>query len=222
MSLPNRTTLDDATATRLRWLRTQPVDLTNLKASIEQQIPRSRPGFIQRHLLLVRAMAASVVLGVVVVLLVLSLGSNEVLASPALLAQLHRETVFMPAHGQVVKSIPDAQAALTRDWPAAPDLPSTTPDQKVMSCCIHMIGAHRIASVRLKVDGQDVSVSVTDADNFRLPEGQTVHIAGNAFTVQSHDGLNMLMGRQGDRFLCVISTLPVERLERVTADLMSP
>ncbi len=219
MSLPSRVELDEATAERLRKLRSLPVDMTHLHAAVQREIPRSQPGFFQRHLTLVRAVAASVVLGTVVVLLVLSLGSNAVLASPERLAAIHRDSITMAAHAQAVDSISEAQAVLHRDWPTAPALPSMDAEHQVMSCCVHMLGRKRIACVRLQVDGHDVSITVAPANDVRLPDGPTVLIDGERFTVQSHDGLNMLMGRQGDRFLCLISSLPADRLQQVVADL---
>lgn len=137
------------------------------------------------------------------------------LASADTMAQIHEDAVSGNIHAghnrQSVSSIEAANKALSSEHPAAPSLPAIGHDQ-VMSCCVHSVGHKMISCVSIMFDGIPVSVAVANAADVRMPATETITVDGATYHLQSARGVNMVMTRRAGRWVCIMGSLPTDRL----------
>jgi hypothetical protein len=218
--------LDRATADRLGRLRTMPADVTALRKAVDARIGGAAPrGAVAGPPLRLRipgqlrAAAASLLVAALVIVAVLVFTSGPVVASPDRLADIHNDLVAGGGHGrQAVDSIEAANARLASQNPGVPMVPGIS-DDHVMACCIHTVGRKRMSCVSLLTDGVPVSLAVADAADVKLPPAQTVLADGVTYHVQSAQGVNMVMTRRNDRWVCLMSKLPTDRLIEIARSL---
>lgn len=181
--------LDEAMARRLRQLSTMPVDLTSLEAHVEKAIPRPRPArsapwkmsFRPMH-----AVAASLLVGVLSLTVVLSLAAQPVVASPQVLESLYHNSATSEAH----------------DVHAGGDSP-------VMACCVQHVKGKQVTCFTLDSNGARVSMVVADAKNFQVPaEAKRKEVNGLVYYVQSSPRINMVMTVRGATWVCLMGPVP--------------
>lgn len=209
--------LDQAVSARLRRLSSMPVDLSRLEQRVRRAIPQRRQ-LVMRMIRPLGAVAASVTVLAVIAAALLTASSGEVLASPAQMAQVHREIVANPLHVMKVGSIDEASRALTEQWRGIPDLPQA-PETHVMACCMKSIKDKKLACVLLNSQGTPITMSVGKASDMRLPAGPTVTRGGITYHVQSWGSLNMVTTEQAGRWVCLIAELPQDKLIDLAARL---
>lgn len=204
--------IDQPIADRLGKLRGMPLDSARFDAAIQRAIPKPRA---RRSMLLwpVRAVAASVLLGTIAVIVFLAVTSRPVVASPERMAQIYQSTLA-EGHATSVTSIDEARAHLRQIAPKLPSVPESA-EMPVMACCVHEVGRKEMACVVFSVDGVPVTVAVADAKDIRNPHGTEIQIGGRTYRSGSADGVNMLMSERDGVWTCVMSKLPPERLSQI-------
>lgn len=211
---------DRAIATRLGKLRSTPVDLSRLKARMEREIPRDIPRETRRAPLRLtwlgpaRAIAAMVLVAVIATAaLVLMTAGRPAMASAEAMAWVHENM----GTATTVASLADAERELRRQWPQQPGLSSDLPDDAApMACCIHKLDGKQMSCVALDLSGSRVSVAVGRADDFKIPPGSHRTVNGHDYVIESAQGVNMVMTKRDGRWVCVMSSLPVEELVAFT------
>jgi hypothetical protein len=217
---PRGERLDRAVADRLARLRSVPVDLSALRKAVDAQVglPR-RERLRPRWLSPFRAAAASLLILGMIGAVVIATSGGPVLASADRLAQLHEELVSGDGHGmRPVTSIEEAQAALAAQHPGGPSVPGVG-DDHVMACCVHTVGRKKMSCVSMVTDGVAVSMAVAGAADIKLPATATTVVDGVTYHVQSAQGVNMVMTRRNDRWVCLMSKLPTSRLIEIARGL---
>lgn len=212
-----------AVGERLAQLRTAPVDTALFDERLRQVIPPPRQVSRRWVRPLVR-LAAVLVLAAAILGLWFGLSAQQVMASPAQMAQMHKQLVSDPRGVMQVDSIEAAGSALAAMWPAMPELPQVTEEQSiprthVMACCLRSVKDKTVACVLLKREQSPVTMVVAKASDLRLPPGQTVTRNGVTYYLQSSSGVNMVMVRREGRWVCVMGELPNERLMELASDL---
>lgn len=204
---------DRAVAARLGKLRSVPVDLGRLKASIEREIPRSAASRRPRPAWLgpMRAVAATVLVAVIATLaLVLATSGRPAMASAEAMAWVHAN---MGSMARTVGSLEEAEQTLRAQWPQQPGLPSDLPgDDAPLSCCIHKLDGKQMSCVAVDLSGSRVSIAVGRADDFRIPPGARRTINGHEYVIESAQGINMVMTKRDGRWVCVMASLPADEL----------
>lgn len=215
-----RERLDQATSRRLAKLRATPVDLANLTNAIARQIPRPADAarFRLRWARPLQAVAASLLVLGLIAVLVISSSSRPVLASPQRLAEIHAEVVSGRSQSTQVASMDAARSVLAEKWPGAPTMPEISAGN-VSSCCIHMLGRKKVASVSVQSDGTHLTLVVADAAEIKQPEAPTMTVGGITYRVQSHNGVNMLMTEHEGRWVCLMGRLPPQRLTEIAGTM---
>jgi hypothetical protein len=205
--------LDLATSARLAKLRTRPLDTSSLKRRMASQIPhpRSESRLPWRWVRPLRAVAALVVVTGIAALFFLSTSGGPVLASPAQMAKLHSDLVSGRTPVIQVDSVQEANAALAGESPHSPQLPQL-PASYEMACCMKSIHDKKVACLLLKDGGMPVTMTVAKAIDMKLPSSPTVRRAGVVYYLQSSGPLSMVMTERNDRWICLISEGPAERL----------
>jgi len=214
--------LDKAVSNRLAKLRTMPVDVSKLRRAVDARIGAptgnsssadGRRSLIFRIMTPMRAMAASLIVGGLVIALVIASASGPVLASPDRLAQIHTEMVSGDGgHGrQAVDSIAAAKAALASHDPSAPAIPNAE-GKHVMACCVHMVGRKKMSCLMMEDNGVPISMAVADAADVKMPASETVIADGVTYHVQSAQGVNMVMWQMSGRWVCLMGKSPTGRL----------
>jgi hypothetical protein len=122
------------------------------------------------------------------------------------------------SHTMKVSSIEAAGAALSRQWPKAPNLPDM-PDDHVMACCVHEVGRKKMACVSLLVDNVQITMAVADSADVKVPRGTTMVRDGVTYHIESAKGVNMAMTERGGRWVCLMGRLPVDRLVELASKL---
>ncbi len=211
-----KSNLDEAVSKRLRRLGTMPVDTSKLEARLRAEVAIP----MQRRLWLrpMRAIAAGIAILAVITALFLSTSGGPVLASPAQMAQMHRELISQQAGIMQVNSIDAANTALSKDWPDSPRIPGVPPEH-VMACCMKSVKSKKVACVLLKNDSVPVTMTVANASDMRLPTSATIQRDGIIYHVQSEGTLNMVMTERHGRWICLIGELPAERLVELAMKL---
>jgi anti-sigma factor RsiW len=212
MNKANPTRQDEAVAARLRKLSTFPVDLARLERRIADEIPR--PASQRRSMRLLRpltAVAASLTLLAILAAALLMSSSNEVMASPAQMAQFHQEILANRIAVTRVDSIEAAGQVLAAEWPQSPNLPQA-PQAHVMACCMKSIKDKRVACVLLQSEGTPITMSVAKASDMRSPVGAKVERNGATFHLASSGAINMVSTERGGRWVCLIGEVSPERL----------
>src|SRR4051794_16395823 len=124
--------LDRAVADRLARLRTMPVELSALRNAVDAQIGarthRAQRPMVLRMFTPMRAVAASLLVGVLVIALIIASSAGPVLASAERLAQLHQDVISDEGHAtdgrKAVTSIEAANKAMASESPGAPAVPA--------------------------------------------------------------------------------------------------
>jgi hypothetical protein len=161
-----------------------------------------------------RAVAASLVVGVLLAAIVLMISSSPALATPQRMAAIYNSAVDGKNHPTTVATANEAREVLRRKWPDAPVVPEVQ-DLQLMHCCVHEIGRKQMACVTFLVEEQPVTLAFASARDVRSPHGETKVIDGESFVVGSADGVNMVMSERGGTWMCLMGRLSVERLSEV-------
>lgn len=211
--------LDQATARRLARLRTMPVETRGLEERISALIPPSQ----QRNARItwlrpLRAVAALLLVGGLVAVILITLSGGPALASAAQMAQVHQDLVSGKTPVVQVDSIEAANRELSRQSPDSPAVPNV-PSNHVMACCMKSVKNKRVACVLLKSQGVPVTMTVANASDFKLPASPAVMHDGISYHVQSAGDLNMVTTQRGGRWICLIGQLAPERLMEMAAKL---
>ena len=219
----NSERVDIAVSARLRKLSTFPVDVSRLERQLQREIPKpqlpERRPLVMRLMRPVTAVAASMTIAVVVAAALLTSSSGEAFASPAPMAQVHRDIVENRMPVTKVDSIEAASGVLAGQWPGKPELPAA-PDAHVMACCMKSIKDKKVACVLLKSEGAPITMSVANASDMRAPAGvKAVTRSGATYHLVSSDGLNMVMTERNGRWVCLISEVASDRLIAVAEKL---
>lgn len=205
--------LDRATSARLRKLSARPVDLGRLERAMVAKLTAPAVGAPTSPLKLwwggpLRAVAAGIVLTLLVglVLAVIVKSTSPAMAEPTSMASLHQQLVDGKTPMTRVGSAEEATRLLGTDWPGMPSLPSL-PEDHALACCLKEVKGKRVVCVVIS-DGTaaPVSVVVAPRGDLKAPGGRRAHSVGD---------VNMLMVEHGDRWVCLMTTGPVEQLERV-------
>jgi hypothetical protein len=210
--------LDAATAQRLAKLADAPVDVSALMVAVEQrleQLPRAvattpRVRFNPWHWFTpLRAMAAGISLIALSLALVLYVTSRPAQASLQTLVNFHENMVC--EHCLPADSVASANAALAKQSPGAPLLPEMASDH-LNCCCVHCQDGVCLSCACCQADGQRVTLVVGNQRQIRPPPAASQKIGGQLCHVASTQGINLCTMEHGDRWVCVIGSVPVERL----------
>lgn len=207
--------IDEAVARRLGKLRTMPVDTSKLDGRLLAAIPRRQNATIYHRLRRpLAAVAASITVGVIIAATVLlSSSSGEVLASPAQMAQVHRDIVSNALPVTRVNSIEEASKVLSQQSGAqSPQLPEA-PQAHVMACCMKSIRNKRIACVLMQDQaGTPITMTVARSSDMRMPHGRSLERNGVMYQAQAVGELNMVMTERAGRYVCLMSQLSQDQL----------
>jgi hypothetical protein len=222
-----QTRLDELTQARLTKLASRPVDTSAVADRLRAEMDRQRDDHEAKPLVfpawsrwVSRGVAAAVLL-IVAALFVTSQSGSPVYAAPAEMAQLHRDLVNGRAPVIPVSDIAEAQRAIESKWAAAPALPDRW-DDNVHACCLRDLQSRQVACILVKQDDAAVTVVVARTKDFQSPEGPTVQYNGRSYVAHSRDGVNMVMTQEKDRWMCLMSELPVEDLLAMAGKITGP
>ena len=219
--------LDRATAARLGKLRSTPVDPSRLERMIQAQIPRPevRGAFRITHWLRpFRAVAASLLIVGIIGALLISTVAHPVVASAAEMAQFHDDMVSGRVGATRVDSIEAANKTLAAQWSGSPQIPNVPMDH-VMACCMRSVKNKKVACVLLEDSGAaaqspiPVTLTVANASDMQAPSSPVVTRNSIVYHVQAVGRLNMVMTERNGRWICLIATLPAERLMDLGSNL---
>lgn len=209
----------DALRHRLKSLEATPVDLSRLKESIEAEIPRPRRGSASwlGAIRPFQAVAASLLMGAVLVIIIVASSSGPALASPQRMAAIYGD--MMTSHStRNVPTLDEAERLLREEWPEKPSIPGM-PTDAAFSCCIHRLDGRKMACIAVDLNGQPVSVAVGRAEDFIVPAGSTRTIGGHEYVIDSADGINMVMTKRDGSWICVMSKIETDQLVAFVAKL---
>jgi hypothetical protein len=212
-SNPNDHELDAATSARLARLRAMPVETTCLERRLLAQIPRPAQEQKLRIAWLrpLRALAASLLVGGLLAVLVISTSGGPALASPSQMAQLHYDLVSGKTPVMQVDSVDAANKMLAGQWSQSPQIPNV-PAGHEMACCMKSIKDKKVACVLLRSQGMPVTLTVANAADMKLPTSPTANRNGVTYHVQSSGQLNMVMTERNGRWVCLIGQTSGEQL----------
>lgn len=194
--------VEQAIISRLRGLKQMPVDTQSLDAALERQIPRPRQ-FWQRMWRPVTAVAASIIV-VIAVGLALSAGSSEAHASPAELAQFHRDIVagkVAVMRADDMKAANQAITALAGNTIQLPEVPGA----HQMACCMRDVKDKKMACVLFENHGTPVTLSVAKASDFQGPK--------SGYHTESISGVQMVMMERDGKWVCMMSEMSMDELK---------
>lgn len=216
--------LDTATARRLGRLGTMPVDTTRLESRLCDELglassaptaaDAARRGRVYAIVHSARAIAASVAVLFLLGVVLLYTTTAPVSASPRAMVQLHQDLVSGRAAATQVDSIEAANRELAAQWPGSPALPGVPP-QHVMACCMKSVDHKRVACVLLEGQPSPVTMMVAKASDMRPPrDARSVTRDGVTYFTHeaSTDGVNMVSFSRDGRYVCLIASLPTDRL----------
>ena len=209
--------LDQATRARLGRLGATPVDTTRLDAGLRSQIPRNgRQAAWRRLLRPVTAVAASLTIVAVIVAAILATSGGEAVASPAQMAQVHRDILANRIAVTKVDSIEEAGRVLSRadsKSPSLPQPPDSAPEAHVMACCMKSIQNKNVACVLLQsAGGTPITMSVARSGDMRPSPGAGVRRGDVTYQTHSVGPLNMVMTERNGRMVCLMAELPSDQL----------
>lgn len=216
---PHHDRLELATKTRLAKLGSVPVDTSRAKARLMAIGVESRdagkPSVSKRFW---RAWAATAaVLAVAAGLFFVLQGTGSAAyASSAEMFQLHADLVEGRVPVIPVANSAEAKKAIEAGWPDAPALPSLPTDNLGLhACCLKDVQNRQVACFLLRQDGVPITVVMAKAEGLRSGEGRPVVRGGHEYMVNSREGVNMVMTRHEDRWLCFMGKVPQEELIRL-------
>lgn len=199
--------VEQAIISRLRGLKRTPVDTHSLEAIISRQIPRPRQ-FWQRMWRPVAAIAASIMI-IVAVGIALSINSSEAHASPAMMAQIHRDIITGKVATMDTHNLDEANKAIAAMVDGSLQLPQIPLTHK-MSCCMREVKDRKMACVLFEKEGVPVTISIAKASDFKGPRHDSV---------MSADGIQMIMMERNGMWICMMAEMPAEQLKAL-ADKM--
>ena len=221
MSLPQseHEGMDQAVAGRRGKLGGMPVDTSRLDAAVRAEIGVKNVKEVNQGWRILRplsAMAASLVL--VAVLAVALMQGRPAVASPAIMAQMHRDIVSGQVPTMRADSLDDVNKAFAAFASGLPTLNAPS-EMLPMACCMRNVGNKKVACVLLNDGGTPVTLAVADLGAVETPVSAPVTHKGGSFYVQNSGELNMVMlDRKGHR-ICLIGNLSPERLMALTDGL---
>jgi hypothetical protein len=198
-----------AIAQRLAKLSTMPVDTTNLDRALRKQLPSPPASSRRRWWMSITGVAASLLLIVTVALFMLT--PREAQASYSQMAQMHQDIVSGKIPTMRASSIDEANqaiAAMSGDFPKLPHPPAA----HTMACCMRNIGKKKVACVLLENGTTPVTMVVANAADVESPKSPVTLRDGIAYHVKAVGNLNMVMTEREHRWICLISSLPSEKL----------
>ncbi len=203
--------LDEATRVRLSQLRSMPIDMSKLKDAIRTQIPQREvlESRRQRWWLGPRgAIAASIGLVGLLIVLVIASSAGPVYASADQLASLHQATVR--------SAMPMGSMSTACDWlasqlPDTPEMPNILLD-KVPACCVGHIGRKPLGCMVMDVDNTSVTLAIARAGEFKTNPDGSIERDGVHYGIQSSGGVQIVTFARDGRWHALIGVLPAERL----------
>ncbi|MHB1155837.1 MAG: hypothetical protein ACYC26_03250 [Phycisphaerales bacterium] len=216
--------LDAATSVRLAKLGAMPVDVSRLQAKLRRAMGNERPVATmnisrrRRAWRPVAGIAAMFVAAGLIGWLVVSGGSQAVIAAPAELAQLHEQAARDVLPMMRATSVDEANTLLAEQLGGSKPLPNQMPG-RMHACCLRQFAGTTLSCVMIEWKGKMVSVAVADADHLRSPPGRTVERGGRRFTLHRANGVNMVMAGEHGRWLCVMGDAGDEDLLDIAAGI---
>lgn len=207
--------MDRLISKRLARLGTKPVDTTNLDRAIRAQIPILTPAW-RRMLRPVAAVAASLIIVAVVGWGLLA--TRNVQASPADMAQMHRDLVSGKMASMKVESMEQANQAIAAFSGGFPQLPEP-PDAQTMACCMRNVGNKKMACVLLNNGDAPVTMVVANTDAVQTPSVPATVRNGQTYYVQTVGNLHMVMSERQHHWICLIGELPSDKLMDLSGGL---
>lgn len=211
--------LDAATAARLRRLADAPVDMaafeTRLSFAMSDQPSRAVGMARVQHLRRLLAVAAGFALAAVVIFSVIGRSASTAHAEILDLTEVHAQLLDGQSAEPHVSTVSQANAIIAD----RAKLPERALQTHVRSCCLRDVEGALRTAVLLEQDGLRISIVVADGGNFATPMGDTVTRDGNAYHIHKMGELTMVMSRQHDRWLCVMSDSPREALLAVATQI---
>ncbi len=207
--------VDELIAKRLARLGSQPVDTTHLDKMIRAEIPHPKP-FWPRMVRPLAAVAAGLI--IVIVAGIMFFSGQQVLASPADMAQMHRDMVSGKIATMRVDSMDEANkaiAAMVGDFPQL----SEPPETHTMACCMRNVGNKKVACVLLNDGKTPVTMTVAKTEDVTKPAGTPIVRDGQTYYVQTFDSLNMVMSNRQQHWICLIGELPADKLMELSSGL---
>ena len=213
--------LDRATRDRLAKLADAPVDtvsaLARFRAAVASDDHGDEPQASTRRFPIWKrwpawaGMAATIMLAATLIFLFNITGPSPVYAAPVEMAQLHRDLVSGKAPVTPVRNIEEARRTIETQWQEAPLLPEM-PDENIHACCLRGVQSRQVACVLVRQGDVPVTVVVARIKDFKSTNGPMVIRNGREFTVQSRDGVNMVMTQFQQRWLCFMGELESDEL----------
>lgn len=213
--------LEELTRRRLAKLSGRPVDASRVARRVEAELGGQRVEPRRRVVGWLSAAAAVVLL--VLGLAVMNHTASPVVAAPAELVQLHKH-VASGGHGATtVRSIDEAQRAIAAQWPDAPELPApptaAVDGEQVMACCLGHIGSRKLACVLIEGGDRPVTMVVANAKDVKPAEGDAIERDGRRFYTHEMRGVNMVATQRGERYICLMGEVPIDRLIEIAQRL---
>lgn len=228
----NQEVLDTATARRLARLGQHTVDTSGLERklnsalmddgsahkTINHQSHSGRSLQIRHWLRPAASIAAAIALAVT---LFVAIGTYTPQASAAVieLSQLHKDIVSGHVALSPVTSVAEANEWIASQQASAPALPEHIAGTRVQSCCLAEVRGELAAVAVLENANATVTLVVAEAPNFAHEMGTIIEIDGRTFFGHEQNGIRMMMGNQGDRWLCVMGDLTYDQLANLAAKI---
>jgi hypothetical protein len=210
---------DDALAKRLARLSQRPIDTSRLEPRVKAIVGAvPSPKRLREYITPYQAAAAGLLLVVAVIAVFVAMRSRPLLASPAELARIHANNAAGEPDAKSVDSIAAAGQVIRSGWAGCPNLPELSLGE-VTSCHVHVMGRKRLSCLALQLDGQTVTMAVAHVTDMRLPDAPFVTRDGIHYFVQSHGNTNIVIADRNGVWLCLIASLPSERLVETAATL---
>jgi hypothetical protein len=208
--------IDQAVARRLSKLRSMPMDTAAFDAKLRAALPAAGSSSERRLLMWpvstpLRAVAASLILGLTLFFMFVLMSPRPALATPQRMAEIYQSAIDGRSHSTKVTSIEEARAALHRKWPESPVVPDVN-NMQLMHCCVHEIGRKQMACLTFEVGDAKVTLAIAPSRDIRSPHGESRVINGREYLVGTSDGVNMVMSESDDTWMCLMGELPIERL----------
>ena len=217
--------LERATRARLAKLASLPVDTTKAAACLRALVDQECGPVVHQHRRRLwvwpawTGVAAAILIAATLLVVLLG-GNSAVYAAPAEMVRLHHDLVAGRVPVIPVTNVDEARQAIESRWPDAPSLPPL-PGDNIHACCLSGIKSRQVACILLRQGDTPVTVIVARAEDLRSAKGPTTIHGGRAYTMMSRDGLNMVMTRHEDRWVCLMGEAPQDKLIEL-AQAMTP
>jgi hypothetical protein len=201
--------LTTVTRLRLQRLASVQVDTSRLERRLDAALAADERSAAQsmRVVWARRVVAAAAMLLLAfAAFMVVDRSARPVLAEPFELTDLHQRLVHEGAGLAAAWSVAEANrriAVQATDGPVVPGLAATRA-LYVRSCCLAHVRGRLVAAVLMEADGQAVTLVVAEARDFAGPVGQVIERDGRRLLAHRLNDLDMVVTRNGDRWLCVM------------------